>query len=92
MLDKILYLVGNSDMPHQLLQSFASLLISRYNDRFLQLLRQFFFIPKIINRFMGFTTEWPTSRLNLGMIRKHTHIKKTPLEINFIYLGKKKIY
>jgi hypothetical protein len=45
MLDEILYVVCNGDIPVQLPVSFIALFINRYNNKFLPLLWQSFFTP-----------------------------------------------
>jgi hypothetical protein len=55
-MDNILYVVGNSDIPLYLRVSFITLLISQYNNRFLPLLWHFSLIPNGINKFVDLKT------------------------------------
>jgi len=52
MLDKILYVIDESDMPLITAVCFITLHINWYNNQLLPLLSQFLLIPHRINKFM----------------------------------------
>jgi len=60
MLDGILYVVEKSDASIITIICFITLLINRYNDRLLPLLREFLLIPSRIYKFMDFTSNCST--------------------------------
>jgi hypothetical protein len=52
MFDNILYVVGSSDIPVQLLVSFSTPFMNRHNTKFVPLLWQFFLIPNKVIKFV----------------------------------------
>jgi hypothetical protein len=52
MLDKILYEVGSSDKLLITAVSFITCYVNRYDSLFLPLVRQFFFVPDQLNKFV----------------------------------------
>ena len=60
MLDRILYVVEKSDASIITIICFITLLINRYNDCLLPLLRKFLLIPNRIYKFMDLTSNCST--------------------------------
>jgi len=60
MLDKILYVVGKSDTSIITSIVFITILIYKYNDQPLPLLKQFLLILKRINKFMDLRANCST--------------------------------
>ena len=64
-MDNILYVVDKTDLPLIVITiCFFPLLMDRYNDRLLPLLRQLLFIRNRKNKFMDFIANCSTSFFN----------------------------